>query len=109
MKKRLLMLVVGFVLFSGFTVSWDPVTTYTDNTLIESTKTVLYNVDRGGVIVSAKQAGTSFVFTTGKGIGETFKLQAELNTGEKSVFSPPYSWTSPLGVPTLPSNLRVAP
>lgn len=107
--KRLLVLAGVFFLFSGFTLQWDPVTTYTDNTLIESDKTVLYNVERGGTVVSNKQAGTSFVFTTGKGVLESFRVQAELSTGEKSDWSPIYGWTSPLGVPSGPQNLRVAP
>jgi len=106
--KRLLCLAGMFLLFSGFTLSWDPVTTYTDGTPLTG-KTVLYNVERGGTVVSPKQVGTSFVFTTGYGVAETFKLQTELASGEKSVWSPAYSWTSPLGVPSNPLNLRVAP
>ena len=106
--KRLLMLLGMFVLFSGFTLSWDPVTQYTDGTPLTG-KTVLYNVDRGGSVVSAKQAGTSFVFTTGYGTAETFKVQTELASGEKSDWSPPFGYISPLGVPANPLNLRVAP
>jgi hypothetical protein len=107
--KRLLGLTVCFVLFSGFTLSWSPTTTYTDGSLIEVTKVITYNVERGGATVSAKQLGTSYVFTTGKGVNESFRVQTELNTGEVSAWSPAYSWTSPLGVPGPPSNLRVAP
>lgn len=107
--KRILMLGAAFLLLSGFTLQWDPVKTYTDGTSIEASKTVLYNVERGGAVVSAKQAGTSFVFTAGKGVEESFRLQAELSTGEKSGWSPAYGWTSPLGVPSNPVNLRVAP
>ena len=106
--KRLLMLLVSFLLFSGFTLSWDPVTTYLDGTPLTG-KTVLYNVERGGAVVSAKQAETSLVFTTGYGVSESFRLQTELASGEKSAWSPVYSWTSPLGVPATPGNLRVAP
>jgi hypothetical protein len=98
-----------FLLFSGFTLSWDPVTTYNDNAAIEAGKTVLYNVERGGMVVSAQQAGTSFAFTTGKGVPESFRLQTELSTGEKSAMTPVYGWTSPLGVPSSPLNPRVAP
>ena len=107
--KRLLRLAFAFVLFSGFTLSWDGVTTYTDGTAIETGKAVLYNVERGGAVVSPKQAGTSFVFTSAKGTAESFRIQTELSTGEKSVWSPAYAWTSPLGVPGTPGNLRVSP
>ena len=106
--KRLFILAGAFILFSGFTLSWDPVATYTDGNPLTG-KTVLYNVDWGGTVVSGKQAGTSFVFTTGFGTAESFKLQTELASGEKSAWSPTYSWTSPLGVPSSPLNLRVAP
>lgn len=106
--KRMLLLVMSFVLFSGFTLSWDPVTQYTDGGTITG-KTIMYNVERGGTVVSAKQAAVSYVFTTGYGVTETFRLQTELNTGEKSIWSPAYSWTSPLGIPSNPLNLRVAP
>lgn len=106
--KRLLMLGVVFVLFSGFTLSWDPVTKYTDGSTIAG-KTILYNVERGGAIVSTKQPGTSFVFTTGYGASETFRVQTELASGEISTWSPAFGWTSPLGVPSNPLNLRVAP
>jgi hypothetical protein len=106
--KRLILLAVGFVLFSGFTLSWDPVTTYTDGSTITG-KTILYNVEQGGTVVSAKQAGTSFPFTTGFGTTETFKVQTELASGEKSAWSPAFGYTSPLGEPSNPLNLRVAP
>jgi len=106
--KRLILLAVGFVLFSGFTLSWDPTTTYTDGAPLTG-KTVLYNVERGGTVVSAKQAGTSYPFTSsGYGVAESFRVQTELTSGEVSAWSPVYSWTSPLGEPSSPLNLRVA-
>lgn len=105
--KRFLGLLIIFVLFSGFTLSWDPVTTYTDGSPITE-KVILYNVEARGTVVSTKQPETSYVFTTGHGVTETFRLQTELASGEKSAWSPTYSWTSPLGVPSNPINLRVA-
>ena len=110
----ILLLIVGVMTLlessaHAFTLSWGAVTTYTDNTAIEGTKTVYYNVERGGTVVSVKQLPISYSFTSGKGVAETFRVQAELNTGEKSVWSPAFGWTSPLGVPGAPGNLQVAP
>ena len=45
--KRMLMLLGMFVLFSAFSLQWDPVTKYTDNTVIGSeAQGVFYNVER---------------------------------------------------------------
>lgn len=112
--KRLAMLFGVFLLLTpyvsnAYNLLWDAVKTYTDGSQIEAGKTVLYNVERGGTVVSAKQPAITFTFTSGKGTAESFRVQTELNTGEKSAWSPAYSWTSPLGTPDLPPNLRVAP
>ena len=106
--KRLVLAVAAVMLFSGFTLQWDPVNKYTDGTAIEPTKTVLYSVERGGAVVANKQPGTAYEFTTGKGVTESFRVQTELSTGEKSEWTAAYGWTSPLGIPSNPLNLRVA-
>lgn len=112
MKKTIILLAL-FVASTSFawTVSWDPVTTYTDNTLIEASKLpVMYNIRKDGVLIGTRVLGSSLQFTDiGHGLTRSFTAQAELNSGEVSAISPPYSWIVPLGVPINPQNLRVAP
>jgi hypothetical protein len=111
------MLAAAFLLLSGFTMSWDPVTTYTDNTLIgPEAQGVFYNVEMDGVQVVSKTSATSWVLpVVPKKSTHSFRGQAELgaldNTGVpiRSAWSPFYSWTSPAGNPNAPGQLRVAP
>jgi hypothetical protein len=117
MKKRLLLLAAVFVLFSGFTLSWDPVTKYTDNTVIGTeAQGIFYNVEMDGVIASGRFSGNSWnIPAVPKATAHTFRARTELgaldNTGQpyRSAWSPSYGWTSPLVTPGLPGNLRVAP
>jgi hypothetical protein len=89
------------------TISWDPVTTYTDNTAIEAGKTVAYSAywttDPG--LGSLHTIGTSLTTTSatfdpgvqGMTRGGTvyFTAKAVLNTGEESALSPAYAWVVP--------------
>jgi hypothetical protein len=89
------------------TVSWDPVTTYTDGTPIEAGKTVTYSTywttDPGlGSLrtLGASIASTSTTFdptVQGMPRGGTvyFTAKAVLNTGEESALSPGYAWVVP--------------
>lgn len=90
------------------TVSHDVVTTYTDNTPIEATKTVTYSVwyvdsVTGAIVqIANKVPETVHPFNDNvmvKGRLYNFNGQAFLNTGEQSAVSPNYGWTVPLGVP----------
>jgi hypothetical protein len=116
MKKRILILFAMFVLFSGFTLSWDT-PTYTDNTVIgPEALGIFYNVEMDGTTRAAKITGNSWVLpSVTKGSAHQFKMQTELgaldNTGTpyRSAWSPSYGWTSPLGMAGPPGNLRVAP
>ncbi len=90
------------------TISWDPVTTYTDNTPIEAGKTVRYSAywtaDPG--LGSLHTIGTSLATTSttfdpdaqGMTRGGTvyFTAKAVLNTGEESALAPAYSWVVPI-------------
>ncbi len=94
------------------TISWNPVTTYTDGTSIESGKTVNYTAywttDPGlGFlhVIVASTATTSATFdpdVQGMTRGGTvyFTAKAVLSTGEESVLSPAYSWVVPAVTPT---------
>jgi hypothetical protein len=98
------------------TISWNPVTAYTDGTSIETGKTVGYTVywatDSGlGSLraIGASLAATSTTFdpdVQGMTRGGTvyFTAKAVLNTGEESVLSPAYAWVVPLATtpPTPP-------
>ena len=95
------------------TISWDPVTTYTDNTPIEAGKTVSYTAywttDPGLSLASLHTIGTSLATTSttfdptvqGMTRGGTvyFTAKAVLNTGEESALSPAYSWVVPFVTP----------
>ncbi|MHB1012718.1 MAG: autotransporter outer membrane beta-barrel domain-containing protein [Desulfobacteria bacterium] len=100
------------------TISWDPVTTYTDNTLIEAGKTVSYSAywttDPG--LGSLHTLGTSLATTSttfdptvqGMTRGSTvyFTAKAVLSTGEESALSPAFSWVVPVVI--TPGALSVS-
>ena len=99
---------IGVSMAATKTVSWNAVTTYTDGTSIEGTKTVYYNIWMDSTLIGNKVTGTSLIFTVSDyGVTHQFTAQAELSTGEKSAVSPAYSWTSPLRVPATPAGLVV--
>jgi len=95
------------------TISWDPVTTYTDGTPIEAEKTVTYSAywttDAGLSLASLRTLGTSLTTTSttfdptvqGMTRGGTvyFTAKAVLNTGEESSLSPAYAWVVPVVTP----------
>jgi len=95
------------------TISWDPVTTYTDGTPIEAGKTVSYSAywttDPG--LGSLHTIGTSLAATSttfdpdvqGMTRGGTvyFTTKVVLNTGEASALSPAYSWVVPVVTPPV--------
>ena len=98
------------------TISWNPVTAYTDGTPIEAGKTVAYSAywtsDPG--LGSFRTIGTSLATTSttfdpdvqGMPRGGTvyFTAKAALSTGEESALSPGYAWVIPLATsPPAPS------
>jgi len=103
------------------TISWDPVTTYTDNTPIEPGKTVTYSAywtpDPGLSLASLHTIGTSLATTSttfdptvqGMTRGGTvyFTAKAVLNTGEESALSPAFAWVVPLVTPPPVTLLSV--
>ena len=96
---------------SAFTMSWDPVTQYTDNTAIGSeAQGVFYNVEMDGTVRASRISVTSWVLPdVPKKSSHTFRAQSVLGTGEVSAWSPPFAWTSPAGVPVVPSGMTVQP
>jgi len=93
------------------TISWNPVSTYTDGTAIEAGKTVLYSVywttDPG--LGSLRTLATSLTATSTpfdpdvqrmtRGGTVYFTAKAVLNTGEESTLSPAYPWVVPPATP----------
>jgi len=123
MKKMLGILIGMAVLMlyaanvSAFTLNWDPVTKYTDNTAIGSeAEGVFYNVEMDGAAASGDFTGTSWnIPAVPKKSAHTFRVRTALgaldNTGTqiRSAWSPPFAWTSPQGVPVIPSGITVRP
>ncbi|MCL5966705.1 MAG: hypothetical protein M1550_05815 [Deltaproteobacteria bacterium] len=115
----LLLAATGTALGETRTASWDPVTTYTDNTPIEAGKTVTYTVywttDAGLALASLRTIASSVTQTSatfdpdvqGMPRGQTvyFTIKTVLSTGEESALAPAYAWVVPLsgGPPTLSS------
>jgi hypothetical protein len=108
------------------TISWSPVTTYSDGTPIEAGKTVTYTAcwttDAGLSIGSLHTIGSPLSQTSttfdpdlqGMTRGSTayFTAKAVMNTGEESTLSPAYAWVVPLGTPSrnpaAPANIGIA-
>jgi len=109
--KRLVMLLGAFLLFSGFTLSWDPVTKYVDNTVIGAeAQGVFYNVEMDNALASGNFSGSVWVIpAVAKKSTHTFRARTVLGTGEVSAWTSPFSWTSPGANPNPPSNLQVVP
>ena len=103
------------------TISWDPVTNYTDGTPIEAGKTVNYTAywttDPG--LGSLHTIGTSLAMTStvfdpdvqGMTRGGTvyFTAKAVLSTGEVSGLSPVYAWVVALATPAPATPAPAAP
>jgi len=95
------------------TISWNPVTTYTDGTPIEAVKTVSYasywTTDPGLeslTTIAAAITATSTTFDPGvegmtRGGTVYFTAKAVLNTGEESALSPAISWVVPVVTPPI--------
>jgi len=104
------------------TISWNPVTTYTDGTPIEPGKTITYSVywttDPGLSLASLRAIGTALTTTSttfdpgvqGMTRGGTvyFTAKAVLNTGEESGLSPAYSWVVPVVTPPGVTLISIA-
>ena len=114
--KRCAMLLAAFLLFSGFTLSWDT-PTYTDGTAIgPEAQGIFYNVEMDNTVASGNFSGNTWnIPAVPKGTPHGFRVRTVLgavdNTGQqiKSAWSPTFGWVSPLGTAGPPGNLRVAP
>ena len=113
MKKLFLVTILALSPFIfGFTLSWDPVTQYTDNTTIgPEAGGVFYNVEMDNAVIPMNISGTSWVLpAVPKKSAHIFRARTVLGAGgTPSDWSPPFPWTSPAGNPAAPGQLRVNP
>jgi len=114
MKKMIGLLIgLAILMYAGnaraFTLNWDPVTQYTDNTTIgPEAGGGFYNVEMDGAAASGNFSGTSWVIPpVAKKSSHTFRARAVLGSGEVSAWTPPFAWTSPQGSPAVPSGMSV--
>jgi len=98
------------------TVSWSPVTTYTDGSPVEAGNAVTYSVWRQDSVTSVivqlanRITATSATFDDAslvKGRVYNFWAQAQLASGASSDNSAVYAWTLPLGKAATPAGLVV--
>jgi hypothetical protein len=100
---KLSILFFAWLLVSAFRVSWAPVTTYTDNTAIEPSKTVTYDVWMDGAPLAVGTAQTFAPLTDNtRGAWHSYKARTRLSTGETSDNSALVTLQNPLGVPNPP-------
>ncbi len=104
-----LLLIAAPIVVNAATLSWSPVTTYTDGTAIEGTKAVSYEVSVDNV-AQGTVTGTSWPIPPSLAAHDktlSFTVRTVLSTGEVSAWTPPFTWTSPTGVPNAPGGLTV--
>lgn len=88
---------------------WSGPTTYTDNTAIEPADLPLtYIVEWDGVLLTPTTATSKpLPKPYGHGIAHTARVKAKTARGQESAFSPPFSWSSPVGIPKDASGIGV--
>jgi hypothetical protein len=105
--KRVLLLAVSFVLFSGFTLQWDAPTKYVDGTNIVG-KTIYYDAWADGAKFVTRGTTTSAVVPDpGSGVAHLYEVAAIVDNVASAKAG--FNWTSPLAQPAGPANLRMLP
>jgi hypothetical protein len=123
MRKLIVLLAVMVVIMAVVivnaqtrTVSWSPVTTYTDGSPIEAGNAVTYSIWRQDSVTLAivqlanRISAISTTFddsTLTKGRTYNFWAQAQLVTGASSDNSATYAWVNPTGKSSTPAGLVV--
>jgi len=114
MKKMLGLLFVVVVLMYAGTASalcpdsceayWSPVTQYTDNTAIEAQDLPMSYVAEwdNTLLPSTTAVCVPLPKPYGHGVSHVLRVKARTARGTESVFSPPFPWTSPAGIPKSP-------
>ncbi len=105
----------------SYTISWNPVTGYTDNTAFETGKTLTYTVywttDAALSAASLKSIGSGLSTTSStfdpttaamtRGTTIYFTVKATLNTGEESALATGVAWLVPRKIPGTPAGTRI--
>jgi len=96
----LCLMILGCLVLNAFavtrTVSWDPVTTYTDNTSIEPEKLpVTYIVKMDNVVICTTTDTSCTIEHINAGQDHLFTAMARLVTLEESAWSPDCPWPCP--------------
>lgn len=85
---------------------WTPPTTYTDNTVIESQDLPLsYVAEWDGIALPVTtQISVPVPKPYGHGVAHILKVKTITARGTEGAFSPPFPWTSPVGIPRSPAG-----
>lgn len=99
---------------SAFNLNWQPATGYTDGMPFEAEIGVTYDIFVDNVVQATNVTGSSWPIPQsliGHNKALVFTMQTVLSTGARSVFSLPFSWTSPEGIPNAVdrSGMSVTP
>jgi len=106
--KRIVLLAIAFVLFSGFTLQWDAPTMYVDNTVIPVSKVIFYDAWVDNAKFLTRGTATSIVIPApGSGVTHLYEVAAVVDNVSSARAG--FQWTSPLEQPLNPVNLRVVP
>ena len=106
--KKIIVLLALFVATTSFafTLSWDSVTMYTDNTTIPVTKTVFYDAWADGTRILLNGVATSVTIPApGSGVSHLYEVAAKVDNVSSAKAG--FTWVSPLSLPGGPANLRV--
>ena len=109
------------VFAESYTVSWNPVTAYTDGSAFEVGKTVAYTAywttDSTLSVASLKPIVSSISTTSGtfdptvatmtRGATVYFTVKATLNSGEQSSLATGVAWSVPKKTPGSPGGTRI--
>jgi len=109
--KRVIVLLALFVATTSFawTISWDPVTTYTDGSTIADDN-VVYDVFQNGVQIANGLTGNALLLSVQRGNTYTYIARTRtVRQGTVSDNSAPFVWTLAAGKAGAPGQLRVAP
>jgi len=85
---------------------WTPPTQYSDNTAIESQDLPLSYVAEwdGAALPVTVSTALPVPKPYGHGVSHTLRIKSITARGTEGLFSPPFPWTSPVGIPKSPAG-----
>lgn len=108
--KRLLLFLMTLLAVPALaaTLSWSPVSHYTDGSAINDDN-VVYDAWDNSTIIALGTTGTAVEFVAGRGVSHNFTVRARLLRQEAVSENAVLSWSSPLGTISRPGGLAVTP